>query len=88
MPPRSWASLRKIKRHVDSDLPADRERLAIIRCQVADVCDRFGWVFIYDYDLGRFKYVHWLDAVDLLWEHRASLAEPITATSYEPGGRL
>jgi len=88
MPPRSWASLRKIKRHVDSDLPADRERLAIIRCQVADVCDRFGWVFIYDYDLGRFKYVHWLDAVDLLWEHRASLADGVNGNNLEVGGRL
>jgi len=86
--PRTWASIRAIKRHVDSDLPADRERLAIVRSQVADVCDRGGWCFVYSYDDGRHHYVHWLDAVDLLWEHRASLAEPITATSYEPGGRL
>ena len=86
--PRSWASMRAIKRHADGDLPADRERLAIIHSQVADACDRGGWCFVYSYNDGRHHYVHWLDAVDLLWEHRASLAEPITATSYEPGGRL
>ena len=88
MPPRSWASLRKIKRHVDSDVPADRERLAIVRSQVADVCDRGGWCFVYSYNDGRHHYVHWLDAVDLLWEHRATLADGVNGNNLEVGGRL
>lgn len=88
MPPRTWASLRKIKRHVDSDLPVDSERLAIIHCQVADVCDKHGWCFVFDYVERHYRYVPWFDAVDLLRQHRATLAEPISATSLEPGGRL
>ena len=83
MPPRSWASLRKIKRHVDSNLPADQERLAIIHCQVADACDKGGWCFVYDYVERHYRYVHWIDAVDLLREHRASLMDQPTAVATE-----
>ena len=83
MPPRSWASLRKIKRHVDSDLPADRERLAIVRSQVADASDKDGWCYVFDYNERHYRYVHWHDAVDLLREHRASLVDQPTAVATE-----
>ena len=83
MPPRSWASLRKIKRHVDSDLPADRERLAIIHSQVADASDKDGWCYVFDFSERHYRYVHWHDAVNLLLEHRVSLMDQPTAVATE-----
>jgi len=84
---KSFASIRDNRRRA-ATLSVEQEKLAIIRMQVADVCDAGGWCFVFSYDDGHFHYVHWLDAVELLRGHRASLAEPITLTSYEPGGHL
>lgn len=83
MPPRTWVSIRKIPRHVDSDLPTDREKLAIIRSQVADAADENGWCYVFDYIERRYRYVQWYDAVDLLREHRASLVDQPTVVAAE-----
>jgi len=72
---KSQAAKRLLPRYGDHDKPETDERLRIIHAQVADACDKNGWCYVYDYCQGHYHYVQWIDAVDLLRQHRVSLAE-------------
>lgn len=56
--------------------PTSSERLAVVRLQVADACDRDGQVFCYCFATGRYQYIAWHEAIDMLLENTGSLADP------------
>jgi len=78
----TWSSIRD-KRRRSAGLTEADEKLRVIHSQVGDATDSNGWCFVYDYSQGHYRYVHWLDAVDLLRQHRASLADRPTAGGTE-----
>lgn len=82
MAKRSWADERDRRRRCQGVSEAD-EKLRIIHSQVADATDKDGWCYVYDYEQGRYRYVHWIDAADLLMQHRATLADRPTVGRLE-----